>query len=191
MIKMERKIDIQKVDGYGNGKENCMVDVELTLDNDIFSACANVWNPRHSDIIYGGQCFDDLLIDFPELNQNEIFMEVYDLWKNYHLNDMHAGTPEQEKAIEEWWKTQGHKYDYKEICEYLKSINLYEVSVSTIDLKANPKYVGSKEKTYKYGHDWLKEEIPEIDLERIKYLIEYEEVLERVPSLAIADEMEL
>lgn len=190
MIKMERKIDIQKVDGYGNGRKSCMVDVKLALDNDNFSACANVWNPRYSDVIYCGQCFDDLLIDFPELNQNEIFMEVYDLWKNYHLNDMHAGTPEQEKAIEEW-KAQGHKYDYKEVCDYLKSINLYEVPVSTIDLKANPKYADSKEETYKYGHDWLKVEIPEIDLERIKYLIEYEEVLERVPSLAIADEMEL
>ena len=190
MIKMERKIDIQKVDGYGDGKKNCMVDVELDLDNDNFSACANVWNHRHSDVIYCGQCFDDLLIGFPELNQNEVFMEVYDLWKNYHLNNMHAGTPEQEKAIASW-ETQGHKYDYKEVCDYLKSINLYEVPVSTIDLEANPKYVDSKNKTYKYGHDWLKETIPERDIARIECLIRYEKVLEQEPSFEVADEIEL
>lgn len=190
MIKMERKIDIQKVNGCGNGEKSCMVDVELALDNDNFSACVNVWNPRHSDIIYGGQCFDDLLIDFPELKQNEVFMEVYDLWKNYHLNDMHPGTPEQEKAIEEW-KAQGHKYDYKENCEYLKSINLYEVPVSTIDLEANPKYADSKEKTYKYGHDWLKETIPDKDIARIESLLRYKKVLDRNPSLETDIEMEI
>ena len=191
MIKMERKIDIQKVDGNGNGKKSCMVDVELALDNDNFSACANVWrNPRHSTVIYCGQCFDDLLIDFPELKQNEVFMEVYDLWKNYHLNNMHAGTPEQEKAIEEW-EAQGNKYDYKKICEYLKSINLYEVPVSTIDLKANPKYADNKEGTYKYGHGWLKEIIPDKDIARIESLIRYEKVLERNPSLEMDAEMEI
>lgn len=191
MIKMKRTIDIQKVDGYGNGYKNCMVDVELELGNGNFSASANLWRSDYSDILLmGGQCFDNLLNDYPELKDNDVFMEVYDLWKKYHLNYMHACTPEQEKAIASW-KAQGHKYDYKEACDYLKSINLYEVPVSTIDLEANPKYADSKEKTYKYGHDWLKETIPERDIARIESLIRYEKVFEQEPSFEVADEIEL
>ncbi len=168
---MERKINIQKVDGCGNGRKSCMVSVELELNNGNFSAVADLWRQDYSDILMGGQCFDELLNDYPELKDNDVFMEVYDLWNSYHLNDMHAGTPEQEKAIEEW-KSQGNKYDYEKVCEYLKSKGLYEVSTSTIDKEANPKYKNCEEKTYKYGHDWLKESILDKDLERIKSLIE-------------------
>ena len=104
---MKRTIDIQKVDGYGKGRKNCMVNVELELDNGNFSASANLWRSDDSDILMGGQCFDDLLNDYPELKDNDVFMEVYDLWKKYHLNNMHTGTTEQEKAVEEW-KAQGN-----------------------------------------------------------------------------------
>lgn len=68
---------------------------------------------------------------------------------------MHAGTVEQEKAIKEW-ENKGNKYDYKSVCEYLKSINLYEVE-----------YNG---KPYKYGLAWLYQAIPEKDLKEIKEL---------------------
>lgn len=168
---MKRKINIQKVDGNGNGRKSCMVSVELELNNGNFSAVADLWKSDHSDILMGGQCFDDLLNDYPELKDNDVFMETYDLWSKYHLNDLHAGTPEQEKAIEEW-KSQGNIYDYGKACDYLKSIGLYEVLVSTIDKDVNPQFIDCEKETYKYGHDWLKESIPDKDLERIKSLIE-------------------
>ena len=36
-------------------------------------------------------------------------MEVYDLWSKYHLNYLHAGTPEQERAVDNWEK-KGNSY---------------------------------------------------------------------------------
>lgn len=167
---MKRTIDIQKVDGYGKGRKNCMVSVELKLNNGNFSASAVLWRSDHSDILMGGQCFDDLLNDYPELKDNDVFMETYDLWNKYHLNDMHAGTPEQEEAIEEW-KSQGNKYDKKKACDYLKSIGLYEVPISTIDKDVNPQFIDCEKETYKYDSGWLKESIPDKDLERINSLI--------------------
>lgn len=167
---MEREIEIQKVDGYNNGIKNCMVSVDLEFKDGNFSACADLWNANHSDILMGGQCFDDLINEYPELKKNDLFMEVYDLWKNYHLNDMHAGTPEQEAAIEKW-KADGNKYDYKEACKYLETVGLYEVPIETAHFN-NPGAKKPDEKTYRYGHGWLKEEIPEADIARIESLIE-------------------
>ncbi len=166
-----RKVfDFGKVDGYNNGRKDYEVELEMSLTEDgCFSVCADLWNASHTDILMGGQCIDDLYNDFTELRQNPLYCEIMELWQKYHLNDMKAGTPEQEQAIKEW-KEQGHKYDYTEACEYLKSIGLYEVPLN-----------GS---TYKYGHSWLKEEIPEKDLLRIKELmgINKEQSLEAIEN---------
>ena len=62
---------------------------------------------------------------------------------------------EMEKAVEEW-KAQGNTYSYEKVCEYLNSIGLYEVPVSTIDKDLNPQFIDCKKETYKYGHSWLK-----------------------------------
>ena len=167
---MERTLEIQKVDGNKNGRKNCMVTVDLEFKNGNFSASADLWNFIQSDILMGGQCFDSLLQAYPELKENDLFMESYDLWKKYHLNDMHAGTPAQEAAIKEW-EAAGHNYDYKKACAYLESIGLYEVPIETAHF-SNPNSKHENDKTYKYGHGWLKEEIPAADVERIEYLIE-------------------
>lgn len=84
---MKREINIQKVDGYGNGRKSCMVSVELELNNGNFTASADLWRQDYSDILMGGQCFDELLNDYPEIKDNDVFMEVYDLWNSYHLNE--------------------------------------------------------------------------------------------------------
>lgn len=81
------------------------------------------------------------------------FAEIARLGETYHLNEMHAGTPEQEKAIKEAGIT-----DYRECCEYLKNIGLYEVTLPD----------GSP---YKYGHRWLTKEIPEADLKEIEDIL--------------------
>lgn len=126
-------------------------------DKPVFSVCCDVWNSRHTDIVWGGQCVDEVYNGYKEQLQNrKLYEEIMDLWKKYHLSDMHAGTEEQEQLIEEW-KAQGNRYDYTEVCEYLKSIGKYEVE-----------YEG---KPYKYGHGWLYREIPEKDLARIKELV--------------------
>lgn len=172
---MERTIKIGKINFYDNEKR-ANHDVEVTLrlnDDNCFSAVANVWNFHHSDILMGGQCFDTILNDFPEVKKNPIFMEVYDLWKNYHLNDFHAGTKAQEDLLKEAVKngelnTYGAN-NYKETCAYLESK----------DMLYDKNYLVSKKQKdgstiivpYRYGTGWLKEEIPKEDLLRIKSLI--------------------
>jgi hypothetical protein len=67
--------------------------------------------------------------------------KLLDIWDEWHLNDMKAGTPAQEAFIKEWKKT--NKYDYTVACEALKEVGLYE------------------DNGYKYGTGWLKVEVPQ------------------------------
>lgn len=132
-------------DGYSNlVKRKSHIEIELrgTEENPVLS-------------IYGkmkgrsGQCLDTIA----EYNSDPLFKVLYRLWKKYHLNDMHAGTEAQEEAINKWIN-QGNVYNYKNACEYLKSINLYN------------------DNGYKYGSSWLYRPIPEKDLRIIKTIIE-------------------
>ena len=47
-----------------------------------FSACAAVWNSKHTDWIAGGQCFKDLLPYLGQLTKEKrlLFWRIYDLW---------------------------------------------------------------------------------------------------------------
>lgn len=150
-----KTFNIGKIDYYGRGRKINPVTVEVTLKEKdgkhCFSASATVYNQTKTDILACGQCLDSIA----KRTKNEQFMELYRLWKLYHLNDMHAGTIEQEKAIDDW-ESKGNHYDYTGACDYLKSVGLYEVE-----------YNG---KPYKYGHAWLYWDIPEYDLKVIQAL---------------------
>lgn len=74
---------------------------------------------------------------------NEV-LNIINIWEKYHLNDMKAGTINQEKFIKENYKG---AYDYNKVCELLKENNLLE------DVYMNCQ-------NYKYGTSWLCEEIP-------------------------------
>ena len=122
------------------------IEVELTDDN-LFTACcigpAKFW----------GQAFDAVnTMGVKSL----VFDKIYKFWKLYHMNDCYAGTIEQESALENCHYTSG-RYDYNEACEYLKSVNLYEV--------------GYNGEPYVYGSKWLKFEIPSNDLKEIMELL--------------------
>lgn len=138
---MRAKLNLGKVDGYGNGRKTCAVEVELELTDDgRFTASGTVWNSRHTDCIMGGQCLDDLM-EYDEMKMNLKFRVVYRWWKKWHLNDMHAGTVKQEEALEQAglhnWAS-----DYDKCCKYLESVGLL------ID------------NGYKFGTGWLKRDIP-------------------------------
>lgn len=152
-----KTFNIGKIDYYGRGRKINPVTVEVTLKEKdgkpCFSASATVYNQTKTDILTCGQCLDSIA----KRTNNKQFMELYRLWKMYHLNDMHAGTIEQEKALEDW-ESKGNRYDYTSACEYLKSVGLYEVE-----------YNG---KPYKYGHAWLYWDIPEYDLKVIQALFD-------------------
>ena len=87
-----------------------------------------------------GQCLDSIN------PKNEHQKKLVDLWHRHHLNDMKAGTKEQEKAINDWLKSTKSSYDYTKVCAYLKTINMYQVVHNG--------------KQYKYGHSWLTEILP-------------------------------
>ena len=135
------------------------VEVEWKPNNSgrmVFTASGDVWNHLHTDIYMGGQCLDRLN-EFPSVRNNSTFKKIYHLWKNYHLNDMHAGTAEQEAALKEHFGK--NHADFYERCDYLKSINLFTVK--------HP-YTGEP---YAYGSGWLYREIPEEDVKLIEELL--------------------
>lgn len=123
------------------GRKLC-VEVELKEGN-VFTACCA------GPAIYWGQCLDRAQ---KELNiKNPVMTEIVRLWRRWHCNDLHAGTPCQENLVKEYTKT--HRYDYTDVCKFLEENNLLY------------------DNGYKYGSAWLKEEIPQEDLEKIKELL--------------------
>ena len=137
---MKKTFNFGKIDYMGRGRKDCTVDVticlkerggEKVLDKDgnftgnycnkyvEFTASGNIWNYLHSDIYSGGQNIDEIA----EYIKTPLFQIIYTFWKKYHLNGMHAGTPEQEEAIEKW-ESEGNKYDYKKACEMLKNCEI-------------------------------------------------------------------
>lgn len=155
-----RKFFIGYTDYETPGKKVNAVGVEISLkDGKYFSAMAWILDSKRRDHLIGGQCFDSINYNCPDIKANPIWQKIYRLWKLYHLNDMHAGTIEQEEALDKWASesVENTIADYDKSCEYLKSIGLYEVD-----------YNG---KPYRYGSAWLKRDIPEDDLNQIKELL--------------------
>ena len=160
---MKKVIEFGKVDYHNRGKKTNLVRLELELKNKegkgyVFTASGEVWQANMRDIYMSGQCIDSIWNEFAnQIEKKALYLEIMNLWKRNHLNDMNAGTAEQEAAIEQW-KKQGNKYEYTAACNYLKSIDLYEVEHNG--------------KPYKYGHAWIYSSISSNDLKRIKEIIE-------------------
>lgn len=154
---MKKTLNFGKIAWNGKRKINLVtIDIELRNENTypVFSACADVWNAKETDIVCGGQCLDDLLRFF---KNNDTFKTIHSMWKKYHLNDMHTGTPEQINALKKagLWENG----TYEEQCDYLKKVGLYYLD-------------GGKTC---FGGKWFYWPIPEKDLETIKSLFLYGE----------------
>ena len=148
-----------KIDFNGIGRRINAVEIQVGLreysdGSYSFTASVNVWNHIHTDIVAGGQMLDAVELSKLEA-KSKLFATIKELWRKYHLNDMHAGTPEQEEALEKANLLSGN--DFNEACEYLKNIGLYEVE-----------YEG---KPYRYGSGWLHFPIPKNDLEKIHLIL--------------------
>ena len=150
---MKKTFNFGKVDYLGIGKKNCPVEVEVELDeNGVFTASGMIYNHMKTDCYCGGQCLDTIA----KYVDDKTFNEIYTLWKKWHLNDMHAGTIEQEQALNNWEEKPKY-WSYEQDCEYLKSIGLYEVQ-----------YNGEP---YRYGTKWIKYDIDKNDLQMIYNLL--------------------
>lgn len=122
------------------------------------SICGYVWNSRNTDIICAGQCLEEInkhLGKKMSARNIKIFKKLLALWRQYHLNGMHAGTPVQE-AFLAGLKAMGWKYTYVDACEKLKAAKLYEVSYTGISVGHR-----MENEPYKYGHGWIVQELPE------------------------------
>lgn len=151
--------------GDPNATPECPAYADIELKNTpkgpVLSISATVYNKHKKGIICCGQCLDT--IADTNLGKNKIFQEIYDLWQKYHLNDMHAGTPAQEKALREAVAKRilPASSSYVKQVTYLKSIHLY-VDESVLD---------SNGEGYRYGHSWLYEPISDEDILRIESLL--------------------
>jgi hypothetical protein len=109
----------------------------------------------------GGQNLDEISKAYP---QDQTVQRICKVWKRYHLNDMRAGTPEQEKVIREWLENNpNEKYDYTIACAILGQENLY-----IVDLPLPNDFIGRfHQPTHKYGSSWIFEPIPQEVLDEI------------------------
>lgn len=128
-----------------------VVEMELSYkDGDTskpcLSICGELWNSKHTDIVMGGQCLDEMA-KLGDLRFNALFRKLHRLWQLHHLNDLKGGGPLQEAALKECKQS-----SYEERCSYLESKGLlYEDGI-------------------KYGTQWWYHEIPEDDLKEIMSL---------------------
>lgn len=146
---MKKKFTFGKIDFYGRGRKINAVEVDVEFsDKGVFTASGTIWNSKHTDCVCGGQCLDTIA----EYVKNPTFKKIHRLWKQYHLNDMHAGTVAQEEALIKVGLTR-FASDYRKCCDYLDSIGLLV------------------DNGYKFGTGWLKRDIPVEDITEIQNLL--------------------
>lgn len=110
----------------------------------VLSICGTVWNSRRTDCIMGGQCLDEIAeyVHTPE------FLEIYRLWKLYHLNDMHPECKHQ--AAAGWREKAGRKvtlYHWRLTREVMKEQKAAEQAALSA-LKAGESFTPSPDQSF-------------------------------------------
>lgn len=155
-------INCGTLDWNRTGRKLNRVEIEWRLTQGQYGPClaasGHVWNGSGTDIIEGGQMVDRIA----ERVADPRVQRLAEIWRAYHLNELTAGTPEQERAAAEY--REGKLYpdtDYTHICEYLKTIGLYEVPADGLQaLGGLPDDVTNGTRGYRYGERWLYSPIP-------------------------------
>lgn len=78
----------------------------------------------------------------------EMVEEFLDIWREWHLNDMVAGSPRQMAFLKDYRAENGWK-GYEEECNALEEAGLLEDEECMVEGKP-----------YRYGSSWLKKELP-------------------------------
>jgi len=138
----EHRYDLGKVDYNGSGRRNCKAAITWRLEDGLFAMCAEIWNPRETDVYTFGQCVDTVAAYFPEDAKAQRMLAI---WREWHLNDMQAGSPAQRAYLEALpvWP------QYEEACRVLADAGL----------NPDPGYLHNG-KPYAYGSAWLKRDLP-------------------------------
>lgn len=82
--------------------------------------------------------------------------EIRHIWRNWHLNDLTPGTERQMAALRDA-KLDVRLGNYEQLCDYLKSIGLYEDELDG--------------KPYIYGSGWVTRELPTDICERVRAIV--------------------
>lgn len=137
--------------------EHPTIIVDMYLKNNDGKLCFScVWEVRCEA---WGQC-EDFINEY--LKWDKLWDKIYQLWQDYHLNDLHAGTPKQEKLIRMGRLAWEDLIDYDKQCAFLDEFNcLWDENIDE-DWVAKP---------YKYGSAWLYRPIPEWELWNIFILL--------------------
>ena len=140
-----------KIANGGNRKYPVYCTIVVTDDGCL--SIAGVVGPKKGGHAAGpvGQIAD--VLESMELQPGwteEMVKELEAIWKEWHLIDLHGGTPRLESIIKEWSKNfdEGH-YTFEGACEALKEAGLYE----------DKEFIHNG-KPYKYGSAWLKRDLP-------------------------------
>ena len=151
-----------------------------------FSAQGETWNSRGTDITEGGQCVERVAgYVVPGDAGYAKAQRIAAVWKQWHLNDMKAGTVEQDDAIKvaehglaERLLREG-KITRDRLCYEDGNVNghalahaagygsWYSLACDLLE-KAGKLVVEIDGKSYKYGSAWLYRPLPKEVVEEIK-----------------------
>ena len=104
------------------------------------------------------------------VGDDDLFMELYNLWKQYHLNGLNAGTHKQKASVDDYFKKIGKPYDYDLAVEHLKNVGLY------VDKLVDGEFLNYatenvNRESYTYGYGWITYTIPNDVINRVKEII--------------------
>ena len=165
---MKKTIDLGKYAYNSNRKINRItIDIELREGN-ILSICGNILNATQTDFFVCGQCEDlinEVIASQGSESTKALWNVIYYLWNNYHLNNVHAGTPEQEKLLK-----RNPARSYNNDVEFLKQYNMLTVPAEQADpyRKKDSKFIGEP---YTYGYEWLTWPLPKEVVDIIKAIL--------------------
>lgn len=151
---LKRTVDFGPFDWNGDGKKDHTVQLEVHLELPDVGPCLSICGTVRDgagELVAGGQCLDEIFSRRDAMP----WIDLYRLWKKWHLNDMTAGSPRQEAAVAAW--RLDHRYTYDDACAMLKRVELYDDWQYLVDGKP-----------YVYGTSWLYRPIDKKDLRDIR-----------------------
>lgn len=146
----ENRYVLGMVDYARSGKANCEAAITWSLKDGRFSMCAEIWNSRKTDILCGGQCVAEVAARFPSDAKAQRMLAI---WKEWHLNDMKAGSPAQAAFLKSFPERQHYEDGFGSHFEWALA------KLTEAGINPDPGFLHNG-KPYSYGSAWLKVELP-------------------------------